>query len=588
LELVPSVALFLDRSRAAGRELALDRKRLEAVAHICTRLDGLPLAIELAAAQTLAFSPEQIAEHLRERLPLPTRTATSGVERQQTMQRALDWSYELLSEPQQRLVEACGVFGGPWTVEALQSLSPEVADIPAGLARLVEHSLVAVVDAPGDRRYRLLGPVREYALARLERSGRLMEAQDRHARHYREVARQIGRPAWDEALTPLAIRRLEADHDNFLAALARADAAGDVDSTRRLTELLWPFWRRTGRLYLGYERFKQLVAMDHLAPAHKGFAYSGLANFTQLLGDRAEASALARTALAHYRDAGLIPGEIVATGMLAEIAAEGGDYEEARRRYREAIAIAPEGPAGEWIVALARLGLGFTEYWAGNFDESESLLNQGLAALRSRASWHVGLAHLRIGGIARQRGALDKALEEGRLGLRLVHKLGGGQEVAHALEELSATELALCRLTRAATLLGSASILRETTRSTPAPADEHAVKAAHTATRNGLGESTFTAAWVNGRASTREIAVAYALSDSSASDRRVAPLASLTSRESEVARLVAKGLSNAQIAAQLVISDATARTHVERIRSKLGVHSRTQIARVVMGAPSDP
>ena len=584
LEEVPSVALFLDRSRAAGQRGARGRGDLEAIGRICARLDGLPLAIELAAAQTLTFSPVQIEQRLLASLPLPARAPVVAPERQRTMEAALDWSYELLTADDQELFARCSVFAGSWTLDALQAVAADGGDVSSGLARLVEASLVSVVDSDDERRYRLLAPVREYAQEKLEQSGRLAELQNRHARHYVELVERVAGRAWAEPLSPLAVQELSADHENFLAALAYSEATGELDLARRLAAQLWVFWRITGRLHLGLERFEALLAMDPPSPLHRGLAHAGVANFAQLLGDKKAATRHALMALSHYREAASFPGQAMVLGTLAEVAAEARDYEEARRRYREVISMVPDGRAANSAVGLALLGLGFTEYWDRRYEESESLLRQGIERLGRRVSWHQGLAHVRFGGIARTRGRLAEAIDAGRRGLEHVHKLGGDQEVALALEELAATEAALGRFSRAATLLGKASNLREATRSTPAPADAPALAATTASVRGKLNDTSFTAAWVNGRTLSRPEAVAYALGDTSPSDQQVAPLASLTSREMEVAQLVSEGLSNHQIADRLVISEATARTHVERIRSKLGVRSRVAVARLLTEA----
>ncbi|MEX1102862.1 MAG: LuxR C-terminal-related transcriptional regulator, partial [Dehalococcoidia bacterium] len=352
-----------------------------------------------------------------------------------------------------------------------------------------------------------------------------------------------------------------------------------------LTTSLWVFWRLKGQLYLGYERFRALAALEPRAVHQRAAAQGGMANFAQLLGNRTLATNHATLALALYREATLPGGEIMASGMLAEIAAEGGNYAESRDRWQEAMTLVRDEGAPGFSMALALIGLGVTEYWDENLDEAERLLHEALEALGGIVTWHRGSAQIRLGSVARRRGLVDAALTEIREGLRVVDRLGGGQEVAQGLEELAAVEHVMEHPDRAATFLGAASALRDSTRSSPAAADAKSNETLTAALQAALGEAAFASAWVSGRALSRSAVLQLAASDLPAAGPFVAPLSSLTGRELEVAQLVAAGLSNAQIAAELVISDATARTHVERIRGKLGVHSRVQIARLVLDSP---
>ncbi len=274
-------------------------------------------------------------------------------------------------------------------------------------------------------------------------------------------------------------------------------------------------------------------------------------------------------------------------GLLAVIAGETSDYERARTLYREGIAISEPNPEGKWAMSLALTGMGDAEYWAGNLEESERLLREGLQAMDPPSTWYGGLARIRLGSIARRHGRFEEALLEGRAGLGIVARLGGAPEVAHGLEQLAASEHCVRHDARAASMLGAAGALRETPRSPAARADEEATSRLVIEVRNALSEAAFTRAWVEGRGWSRRQAVDFALDPGRAPASPVQPLAALTAREVEVAHLVAKGMTNSQIADRLVISPATARTHVERIRSKLGVRSRVSIARVLVEAAPD-
>ena len=584
MEKLPSVAMFLDRRGAAGVRAKPNPRELAFIGRICAGVDGLPLAIELAAAQTFVFSAEEISERLKASLPLPVQPGGTLPERQQTMQRTLEWSLSLLSESERRVFSVCGVFSGSWTIAALEAVAPEETPAAPAVARLVESSLISVVDAE-ERRYRLLAPVREYALALTLSAGEVGEARDRHARHYSRAARAFAR---ERALRPpeaAGLSAIHADYENYVAALDWALETENADVALWIARSLWVYWRLRGRAQVGRDYFETLLRMQLPGRTDRAICQTALANFLQLLGERDAAVEHATIALGLFREAGDAVGTAVSLGTLGELASEREKYDEARAHYAEAIALQPEGPG--WAIGILRADWGIAEYWAGELDRASDLLAEAAEAFSTQPQmWYGGLVRIRQGCIARARGELSLARALIREGLSAVNRLGAGQEVAHGLEELAAVECSAGAFSRAAGLLAAAARLREEANTPIAPSDGAAVKESFAAARASLREGDFSASWVQGRSLTRGEAVAFALSDAGPHLDLASPFGELTAREREVANLVAGGLTNQQIADRLTISEATARTHVERIRGKLGVRSRVGIARIVAGQPS--
>jgi non-specific serine/threonine protein kinase len=579
MEKLPSVAMFLDRRGAAGVRAKPNPRELEVIGRICAGVDGLPLAIELAAAQTFVFSAEEISERLKASLPLPVHPGGTLPERQQTMQRTLEWSLSLVSESERRVFSVCGVFSGSWTIAALEAVAPEEVPAAPAVARLVESSLISVLDGD-ERRYRLLAPVREHAVALTLSEGMLGLARDRHARHYSGAARAF---AGQQALRPPEARGLtaiHADYENYVAALDWALETANAELAFWLANSLWLYWRLSGQAQVGRDRFETLLRMKLPRRTYAAMSHAALANFLQLLGEREAAAEQATIGLGLFRHTGDAAGATLCLGTLGELASEQEDYAQAREYYREALTDLPDGPA--WAKGILLADWGIAEYWAGELDRARDLFAEAAEALSTQPQmWYGGLVRIRQGCIARARSELSLATALIRDGLSAVNRLGAGQEVAHGLEELAAVECSGRDFSRATVLLAAAARLREQANTPIAPSDRAAVQESFAATRSSLRERDFSAAWVQGRGLTRSEAVAFALSDADAQLDQVLPFGELTAREREVAHLVAEGLTNRQIANRLTISEGTARTHVERIRNKLGVSSRASITRLV-------
>jgi predicted ATPase len=243
-----AIELFVQRAQSAAPAFALTEMNAGAVAEICARLDGIPLAIELAAARVRLLAPDQISARLDDRFRLLTGGARTALPRHQTIRALVDWSYELLPELERTLFSRLGVFAGDWSLEAAEAVGGgddvEPSAVMDLLGNLVDKSLVvAQPRAPdgGQVRYRLLETLREYALERLTRESSGTGAMDRHARYFLELAERADNQYWAGDEAP-ALSSIEPDHDNFRAALRHFLASGGFESAARLAGGLSMFW----------------------------------------------------------------------------------------------------------------------------------------------------------------------------------------------------------------------------------------------------------------------------------------------------------------------------------------------------------
>jgi predicted ATPase/class 3 adenylate cyclase len=276
-----AVALFIERARAARPGFAVTNENAPAVAEICVRLDGLPLAIELAAARIRLLGPQAILARLSDRLALLTQGPRDVPERQRTLRGAIEWSYDLLDPEEQGLFAALSVFRGGARLEAVEAIgAADGVDVLAGLASLVDKSLVRAESAPkgdGETRYVMLETLREFAIERLRASGDADEVGRRHAEWYAALADRLG-PAIMGENQRAVLDRLEEDHDNLRAAMSWAIELERADLALLLGARLWRMWQMRGYLDEGRERIEQALAMP------------GAAEHRELLADALEAA----------------------------------------------------------------------------------------------------------------------------------------------------------------------------------------------------------------------------------------------------------------------------------------------------------
>jgi predicted ATPase/DNA-binding CsgD family transcriptional regulator/Tfp pilus assembly protein PilF len=631
-----AVALFTQRAAAARPDFQLTLTSAPVVAELCVRLDGLPLAIELAAARIKVLSPQALLARLSNRLGLLTGGMRDLPLRQQMLRRTVDWSYELLAPAEQRLFRRLGVFVGGCTLSAVEAVCAEISDaeldILDGMAGLVDQSLLRHEEqADGDSRFLMLETIREYALECLRGSGEAQAIRRRHAVYYLTLVEEAApRLLGTEQGSWLA--RLEREHDNLRAVLAwsltgrdappadPADAAVGV----RVAAALSGFWLMRGHLSEGRGWLAEALSVsDHIAAGDRGKILNGAGTLAQYVCDYEQAATLHEAALAARRELADNKGIAQSLANLGNIAWAQGNVGRARDLFEESLVLLRQledkrnvatvlgnlallvGEQEEYSraqqlhdesVALKReLGdlhsvaqsldnLGYLAVHQGHYERAK-LLHEEALVLRQQLGDALGIPYslANLGEIARRQGEPERAAELLKESLTAFRDLHDQRMVARCLELLAPLAAAWGAPEQAAKLFGAAAALREVISAPLSPINRPDYDQHLAAVRAALTDEAFSAAWDIGRALPLPQAIATAQSVEAPASSQVgppgaSPPAPLTAREREVAVLVSRGFTNRQIAAHLVIAEGTARLHVEHIRDKLGFHSRAQIA----------
>jgi predicted ATPase/DNA-binding XRE family transcriptional regulator len=434
----PAVQLFVERAQSVAPDLVLDDENAEAVAEICRRLDGLPLAIELAAARSGLLAPRALLARLGRRLPLLTGGSADLPERQQTLRAAIAWSYELLAEPAQALFARFGVFAGGCTLEtSLDVCDPDgEAGALDALTALVDHSLVRRDDAEGETRLTMLETIHEYARERLERSSEAESVHRRHAEHYLALAEQAAaRRGGAEQARWLA--RLEREHDNLRAALDWAMDGGDLALGLRTAAQLWFFWQVHGHLSEGRTRLEALLAraeqLDPAPPELLAPALFGVAVLARLQGDYVAAQAFGEQDLALRRELGDARGIAAALTSLGNIARLRGAYDEAAALYETSLPVY-QALGDRWSEAVALNNLGNIDLARGDYACAVGRYRASLAILRELGNaWMTAGALVNLANAVRQQGDLSASAALGEESFELYRSLHDSGGVARAL-----------------------------------------------------------------------------------------------------------------------------------------------------------
>jgi len=467
---VEAVRLFLERARSSRPDFTLTERNAEAVAQVCRRLDGLPLAIELAAARLGALSVHDLAARLDNRFRLLSTGNRAALPRHRTLRGVLDWSYDLLSPAEGALLRRLAVFAGGWTLRAAELVcAEEVAetdDIVLLLSALVDKSLVGVqADGRGGRegyeelgtRYRLLETVRQYARERLVESGEARAVERQHADAYLALAERAA-PELTSARQQEWLDLLEADHDNLRAALAWARAQGDQERGLRLTAALWRFWDTRGYESEGRAWLDATLATP---PPHdagerwmtaRATALNGAGVMAQAQGEYARSIALHEQSLALWRELGNSQGMARSLNNLGVVAARVGDCARADELHGESVAI-QRAVGDTWGLALSLNNWGVVAYERGDYERARALHEES-AALRRELGDTVGLgASLnRLGMVLREQGDLARATALFEESLALRREAGEKQGIARSLITLGHAARDRGDLARAAAL----------------------------------------------------------------------------------------------------------------------------------------
>jgi predicted ATPase/DNA-binding CsgD family transcriptional regulator len=619
-----AVRLFVDRARAVRPGFVVDDQNAGEVVEICRRLDGLPLAIELAAARASIFPPRALLGRLARRLELLTEGAHDQPERLRSLRAGIAWSYDLLSADEQRLFRRLAVFAGGCTLAAAEVVDPGGASATLDLvSALVDRSLLQPVTAGGaEPRFAMLETIREYAMERLEASGEALVARRAHAGWFRSLAehaepglRGPDQQHWRDIL--------EADLDNLRAALAwTLDAADpeDADQGVAIVGALWYFWFQRGltgearrwlalalaRAPQGRARAQVLLGAGTLAWRQGDLAAArtlleesaalwrdhhdrgGLAEATHVLGhvrfdqrDHLAARGLFEESLQEYRRAADTIGGLPLLGDLGLVAYHEGANATADGILRESLALYREHGLKDRVAGALNV-LGDLAQLAGDHEQATARYEESLALWGElRGTPGIASALHKLGQVSRSTDDVVTARARLAESLALQQELGNRQGIAECLAGLAGTAAAAGHPERAARLLAASSALLEEIGVPLAPVDRAAFARDLDATRKRLG-AAWERTWAEGLALSADKAIALALTGDDAppadAARREAGVDRLSPREREVSRLIAQGLTNRQIARALAITEKTVGSHVDHIMTKLDLRSRTRIA----------
>jgi predicted ATPase/DNA-binding CsgD family transcriptional regulator len=655
-----AVRLFGDRAAASRPGFTVGPDNVAAITAICRALDGMPLAIELAAARVRALSVEQIVARLDDRFGLLTTGDRSAAPRQRTLRAAIEWSYELLTEPERALFRRLAIFTG-WSLEMAEQVCADdqipAAEVLGLTAALVDKSLVVLdPELLGQARYRMLDTIREYAALRLSQAGeaaafrsRFRDYAIRTSEHNLELGMARIEASWPDRVD--VFRRYDVDAGNVIQILNWCLEQGDAEAGLRICAAVSPCWIVWGTFGEGGEWLRSFLALDMTGvPARVQGAATVVRGQLTLSSDPAAAWALGTEGLKLCREADDQYWVAVGLNLLAEIALHTGRIDEAAISADEALAIAQAAGDGwnegyalgtraaiaarrgklreaeqlatasvavmrridqQWGAARALLGLGDLARFRNHPGEAHGWYVEALAILREiGARPEIARCLAGLGRVAMDLGAIEQARRHLTRSLRLSHATGARIGVARGLEAFAALTGHEGQPELAVQLAAAAAALRE---AAGLPPLSGARVEAYLAQARRLGDATVARLWASGQALTSEAAVALALdapvtpapSAALPSGKGLtgeipaltvvgryrvaaAPPSSLTQRENEIAELVASGLSNKAIAAELSISHTTAARHVANIMAKLGFNSRSQIAAWVADRAQGP
>jgi predicted ATPase/DNA-binding CsgD family transcriptional regulator len=676
---VAAVELFLQRAQAIKPDFQVTPGNAAAIAELCLRLDGLPLAIELAAARINVFPPQALLARLDHRLHILTGGVRDLPERQQTLRGTLAWSYEMLPAEEQRLFRRLAVFVGGCTLEAVEAVSSAVGDtgtnVLEGLISLIDKSLLQQTAQEGEEpRFAMLETIREYGLEALALCGEAEATRQAHAAYYLALAEQA-EPHLTGPQQLAWFRRLEREHDNLRAALTcLLEPGADGQSKElalRLCIALAHFWWMHGYMSEGRMFLEQaLQNSEGAASSLQARAMQSAAHLMFMQGDDALGETMAEKSLAFFQELGDAHGIANALRQLGGVARRRGEQARAQVLYEEALTLSRKAGnkpdiasmllnlafvaqlQGDYARAYAgfeevlgiqralgdRLGMANTLFQLaevlffaqGNLTRARALLDESLAISRELSdNRHIAGTTCLLAEVLLEQGDVDAARSLAEEALRLfrereerpgvnwaINVLGrvaaAEKDYATAiilyqeslaiarslveksflldsLEDVADTAAALGKFMWAARLWGAAEVLREAIMEYRPPVYQAHYERRVSAARTQLGDEAFSHAWNEGRTMPLDQALSLQWSTllsentpSATTPMKLPPLKSpegLTARELEVLRLLAQGLTSAQIAARLVIGLVTVNSHVRSIYGKLGVTSRAAATR---------
>lgn len=544
LEPSAAIVLFLERARAVNARFGDDAASVPQIERLCRGLDGIPLALELAASRANVLAPQQMADRLSDRLELVGNWRASAPPHHHTLRETLDWSFELLSDPERSLFRRLAVFIDGWTLEAAEAVCADRAvrksEILDVLSRLVDKSLVVANTGGRTARFILLETVREYAASKLASSGEQRSLEAAHAAFYRDHIERL-RPTLYGARQRDGLDAESADDANAVLAVQYALAVGNLDDAARIAVAASPFWwvRSAMDRALGVLRDVQRAGGDALAKGLQASLQSWAAAFSWLHGDLQEAMALDEAALSARLSLGSDADIADSLFSKARNAYSAGTFEESRLQLERALEYfrtcgdrhgtaraldflgliltvigehgAAEAPFTESLAIYREMGdkrniawvqyhRGLRAHMQGDFDRAESLAKESLAIWRDLEDQHgIVLALHNVANAAAARGDLDRATILHRESLALTYRLGLRKDLVDGLERLAAILAAQGRPAQAVRFLGAADHLREQLRTPVQDPEREEHDRAVARARSDMGVKAFDEAWEAGR-----------------------------------------------------------------------------------------
>ncbi|MEU7142018.1 LuxR C-terminal-related transcriptional regulator [Nocardia sp. NPDC046473] len=578
-----ALRLLIDRATAANPEFRVGAANLGALAAICLRLEGIPLALELAALRLRAFTPDQVLERLDDTMRLLTTGLRTAPQRQQTLEAAIRWSYDLCTPDEQNLWEQLAVFAGGFDLAAAEAVCVlDPGALVDALTGLVDKSVLSHrQDSDGTGRYAMLEPLRQFALARLAAHGDEYALRIRHRDHYYRVAQRGRVEYWGDA-DVIWFRDVTREHANMRAALQFA--LTDPDGAHRGLQIaseLRPFWEHYRFFLEGYRWLMDALGKDLARTTDRARALAAASVIAAMLSDTVSAHEYLSECVA-------IATELDAEEVLVEAALLSAVLAFAEADPMRALEIA-EGAAvraracGHHGTEMECLAFGYVCAMVLADGRAGTLAEQFLAKSAEHGSHLLGgLAWWAVGTNQWRNGNGDKAIEDLRRAVELLRLFDRCVWTASVFDGLAWAAAANGDQRRAARLMGAATTVRRgsTQRLAHAMTDVVGEKV-RLQVHDAMGDTDFGSEFDSGAALTLDEAVNYALGIEQAEPLPTPKAAAddqLTRREKDVARLVAAGYSNKRIAAELVISIRTAESHVDHILTKLGFESRAQVA----------
>src|SRR5215208_3437059 len=553
-----AVRLFIERAKSAKVDFEVTDESAPAVAEICVRLDGLPLAIELAAARIKMLPPRAMLHRLGSRLKLLTGGARDLPERQRTLRATIEWSYALLDEGEQLLFGRLAVFSGGRTLEAIEAICDAAGDLSVdafdGISSLLDKSLIRQEEGPGgEPRFVMLETVHAFAREKLGESSEAEEIKRVHAQYFLTLAEEADPELRGQDQLEW-LERLEAEHDNMRAALSWALGCKEAEVALRLGGALWWFWWMRGYYSEGRRWLQEALAMDGRgSPGSRAMALAGAGRLASVQGDFDRAKEACQEGLELLAHEEASEAKLKLLESLGWVASEREEHSQAKQLYEESLALSRE-MGDTWWIAESLLGLAFVSHNRGDYERATELYEQSMSLFREQGDKEflatclgslamlvysqgdlgraaqlteeaatlfknlgdrggVSIVLYNLGWIALLHDQLSRAADLYRESLTFAWDAGLNPIVQVALEGFACVAGAEGETERAARLWGAAQALQE---AKGIPRDPDFLAEADTrisAVRSGMGEQAWEEAWRKGRTMTLDEAVSYALEE---------------------------------------------------------------------------